>query len=69
MLAQDLRTFFDTPDRQSAEETYLIKNRISGNNLLFLMIEASPRGGIVLNMEKQIVAFNRKAAYAIAPFR
>lgn len=64
MLNQELVTYYDSPERNSPEEVELLKEKVLNNQLLIEVIEAYPEIVVVLNENRQIIAFNKKALLA-----
>ena len=57
----ELATYFDTPLRSSEQEIERHKNNIFKNSLIIQILEGLPNIAVILDKNRQIVAFNKNA--------
>ncbi|MEO8230961.1 MAG: hypothetical protein ABI638_01680 [Ignavibacteriota bacterium] len=55
-------TYFDSPDRSNEQELQSDKQLIINQPLIFQLLEGYPSLAVILNRNRQIVAYNSKAA-------
>ncbi len=61
MFVTEPKTYFDSPFRSSRLEIKTRSNKISGNTIIRQMMESFPDLVLILDQNRQIVAYNKKA--------
>jgi len=60
MFVTEHRTYFDSPIRSSRQETESRKLRLGKNPIIRQMLESFPDLVVILDHNRQIVAYNKK---------